>query len=61
MCGAFSGFVFPIYSRHSVDVFKTAFLLVRIPSGCSYGFVLGETQLRANLRLSWDSRHVGVL
>ena len=24
MCGAFSSFLFPIYSRHSVALFKTA-------------------------------------
>ena len=53
--------LFPIYSFHSVDVFKTAFLLVRIPFWSSYGFVLGETQLWANFRSSLDSRHVGVL
>ena len=29
--------------------------------GSSYGFVLGETQILANLRSSWDSRHVGFL
>ena len=52
-------FLFPIYSLHSADVFKTAFLSVRILFGSSYGLVLGETQLRANLRSSWDSRHVG--
>ena len=25
MCGAFSGFCFLIYSRHSIDVFKKCF------------------------------------
>ena len=29
--------------------------------GSSYGFVLGETQILANLRSSWDSHHVGFL
>ena len=62
MCGAFSGF-FGFYMQLSFRSFvqKTAFLLVGIPFGSSYGFVLGETQILANLRSSWDSRHVGFL
>ena len=42
MCGAFSGFLSPIHSRHSVALFKFGFP----PSqdsffGSSYGFVVG--------------------
>ena len=63
MCGAFSGFLFPIIIQLSFRSFgqKTAFLLVGIPFGSSYGFVLQKTQILANLRSSWDSRHVRFL
>ena len=61
MCRAFSGFLFPIYSCHSVALFKNGFPLNQDSFGSSYGFVLGETQILANLRSSWDSHHVGFL
>ena len=48
MCGAFSGFL--LQSSFWSFVQKTAFLLVGTPLGSSYGFVLGETQILANLR-----------
>ena len=54
-------FVSYIQSSFRSFVKKTAFLLVGIPSGSSYGFVLEETQILANSRSSWDSRHVAFL
>ena len=53
MCGAFSGFFLPIYSRHYVDLLKkNAFLLIRMPFWSSYVFVSGETLIMVNLRSS---------
>ena len=50
---SFSGFFLSRYSRHYVDLLKKiAFLLIRMPFWSTYGFVLGETLILANLRSS---------
>ena len=62
MCGAFSGFLSPIHSRHSVALFKFGFPPSQDSSlGPVTGLSWGKRKFWRTCDRVGDSRHVGFL